>query len=99
MKTCRDCTEPLGSRNTSGLCGRCYRRNRRHEERAINPGKRSRFQRDRLEDLEWMAATGETFEGAAKRLGITQPGLEKWINLHAPDLWERFRRNEREWVA
>lgn len=33
---------------------------------------------DRIEDLEWMVATGENLTNAADRLGITRGGLEKW---------------------
>lgn len=33
---------------------------------------------ERARDLEWMAETGETYERAAERLGITPAALEKW---------------------
>jgi hypothetical protein len=36
----------------------------------------------RLEDLEWMQATGENAIGAAARLGITQKSLERWCRNH-----------------
>lgn len=38
--------------------------------------------RARAEDLEWMAETGETFTGAAKRLGISNSALERWLRIH-----------------
>lgn len=34
---------------------------------------------DRIEDLEWMAAHGETLEGAAGRLGMRAASLETWL--------------------
>jgi hypothetical protein len=34
----------------------------------------------RLEDVAWMAATGESLTGAARRLGVTASGLEKWLD-------------------
>lgn len=34
--------------------------------------------RARIEDLEWMATTGENFFGAAKRLGITPEALRRF---------------------
>ena len=49
----------------------------------------------RLEDLAWLAECGETVEGAAHRLGITVPGLQKWCERHAPELWARLGR----WAA
>jgi transposase-like protein len=36
----------------------------------------------RREDVAWMAATGESLSGAARRLGITASGLEKWCEKH-----------------
>lgn len=37
---------------------------------------------ERAEDLAWMAETGETLTGAAKRLGIGLNALEKWCRTH-----------------
>lgn len=51
--------------------------------------------RARREDLEWMARWGETFDGAARRLGISPSALDKWLDRHAPDLKTRLRLNER----
>lgn len=33
----------------------------------------------RLEDVRWMAETGECLDGAARRLGMTRKALEKWL--------------------
>ena len=42
---------------------------------------------DRIEDLEWMAAHGETLEGAAARLGMRAASLETWLTrAHRPGL-------------
>lgn len=37
---------------------------------------------ERLEDVRWMAATGESLSGAANRLGITTDALEVWGRRH-----------------
>lgn len=51
--------------------------------------------RAREQDVEWMASTGETTEGAAERLGIRPEGLYKWTtDAGRPDLWEKLRANE-----
>lgn len=39
---------------------------------------------DRIEDCRWMAETGETLTGAAKRLGIGRTALESWLTKHDP---------------
>lgn len=45
------------------------------------------------EDVEWMAETGETFEGAAKRLGTTVKSLESVLRRRGRlDLIDSFRR-------
>lgn len=36
----------------------------------------------RAEDVRWMVDTGESLTGAARRLGITAKGLEKWCQRH-----------------
>ncbi len=41
----------------------------------------------RIEDLAFMAETGETREGAAMRLGVTLKSLDKWACRHAPETW------------
>ena len=48
----------------------------------------------RIDDLAWMVTTGESAEGAARRLGITLNALEKWAANNAPDLWRQLRRRD-----
>lgn len=46
----------------------------------------------RLEDLEFMAATGESFMGAARRLGIGRSTLEIFLTRYdRQDLTRRLR--------
>lgn len=45
------------------------------------------LQRARIEDLLWMAETGEHAEGAARRLGIGYDALERFARRHTPDTW------------
>lgn len=40
------------------------------------------FDAARLEDLHFMAQTGESLNGAARRLGISERGLELWLTRH-----------------
>lgn len=50
----------------------------------------------RTEDLEWMASTGENFDGAARRLGISIKSLEKWcLRQGRRDLVTALQRNEK----
>ena len=49
---------------------------------------------ERLEDLAWMVETGETVEGAAHRLGLSQNALEKFAGEHAPDLLRKLRERD-----
>ena len=37
---------------------------------------------DRLEDLHWMARTGENLTGAARRLGMNRDALKRWLERH-----------------
>ena len=50
--------------------------------------------RARIEDLAWMAAHGETVDGAADRLGINRKSLEKWCHRNTPELWRQLVANE-----
>ena len=51
---------------------------------------------DRIEDLEWMAAHGETLEGAAARLGMRAASLETWLlRSHRPALVRALCANGR----
>jgi hypothetical protein len=36
----------------------------------------------RAEDITWFVETGENLTGAARRLGISRAGVEKWCRLH-----------------
>lgn len=36
----------------------------------------------RAEDIRWFVETGESLSGAARRLGISRAGVEKWCALH-----------------
>jgi hypothetical protein len=38
--------------------------------------------RARAEDIRWFVDTGENLTGAARRLGISRSGLEKWAEHH-----------------
>lgn len=97
MRTCRECPKPIGLKNESGLCVRCYTRNYRakHSRSTI----RAKMRSDRIEDLTFMADCGETLEGAAPRLGLTESGLEKWGRDNCPELLARLRRNGERWSA
>lgn len=51
----------------------------------------------RVEDLNWLAETGENAIGAAKRLGLTYASLEKWASKHTPETWQALiARNPRD---
>jgi hypothetical protein len=39
--------------------------------------------RARAEDVRWFVETGECLTGAARRIGITRDGLEKWLKDHS----------------
>jgi hypothetical protein len=48
----------------------------------------------RHEDLEFMADTGETIDGAAHRLGVTESAIEWWCHRNGRrDLWRRLTAN------
>lgn len=49
---------------------------------------------ERLEDVTWMALTGECLTGAAKRLGIGPESLRSWCRRHAPELGQRLADRE-----
>lgn len=79
--TCATCHGPLypeqarrtddGWKHTQEARGTCL------NQRRVREGRESRAAR--AEDLEWMAETGETFSGAAKRLGISNSALDRWL--------------------
>ncbi|MGI8682049.1 MAG: hypothetical protein ACR2JO_07955 [Mycobacteriales bacterium] len=48
----------------------------------------------RIEDLTWMAETGETVAGAAHRLGFSADALNSWCRDHGRrDLYRRLTAN------
>lgn len=53
------------------------------------------FNAERLEDLTWMANTGETASRAAERLGCTLTALKAWCRRQdCSYLYHRLRANE-----
>lgn len=56
-------------------------------KRANNRAWKQQITLARIEDLAFMAETGETREGAAMRLGVTLKSLDKWAREHAPETW------------
>ena len=73
-----------GWRHAPSARGKCIsnRTTRLHEQ----------SRRARAEDLRWMAETGESFDGAAKRLGVTSMALERWFRLNPmPDVQRTLR--------
>ena len=63
-------------------------------QRAAQQAAADKRRAERLEDLAWMVETGETVEGAARRLGLTPNALDKWCGQNAPDLLQRLRSRE-----
>lgn len=64
-----------------------------------NPARPTSRHSARLDDLAWMAATGECASGAAARLGTTTDALEQWCKRHGltPE-WQRLNAREpRDW--
>lgn len=53
-----------------------------------------------LEDCEWMAETGETLEGAARRLQRSQAAVEQFLKRAGRrDVYARLVNNQRQGVA
>ena len=48
----------------------------------------------RLEDVQWMAETGESLSGAARRLGLAPDVLDRWLYRWAPELHPILARRE-----
>lgn len=71
-----------------------------HAYDALQIGRRARLAQAaedkaaRLEDLTWMAATGEGLHNAAHRLNISTSALEKWLYRHAPALLHRLQEQD-----
>lgn len=80
------------------LCARCGTSLRHDLARRTEHGWMHRWHttceaRERLEDLRWMAETGESVLGAAKRLGISRESLTTWCRRNdAMDIYDALRR-------
>lgn len=48
----------------------------------MSRGMRREAGRARVEDLQWMADTGESLEGAAVRIGLSRESLAKWMDTN-----------------
>lgn len=64
-----------GRENT---CSRCAKSTYREDGQRRDNAERARA--ERIEDLEWMAETGESLAGAAHRLGLTLSALEHFLS-------------------
>lgn len=51
----------------------------------------------RLEDLRFMADTGETLTGAAARLGLSANSLGRWLEKHDINLRRALASREGDW--
>ncbi len=65
---------------------------RRHGFRDTQP--RDEMVAERLEDLAWLADTGENAVGAARRLGVSHDALDRWCRRHCFDLWQQLRARD-----
>lgn len=86
----RICTIPGCGRPhvAKGFCGPCYKR-------GGEPATRTSMDSVHLDDVAWMANTGETWTGAVARLGVKAKTLEKWLkDRGAYDLAVRMRARE-----
>lgn len=59
-----------------------------------SPGKVEAKRLARLEDLAWLARTGETTIGAAERIGLEPNSLERWCDKNARHIWHQLRAND-----
>lgn len=87
-------TIPAARINRCTRCGEYRPAHQLRYGRCCGPRSDTRT-RNRLEDLAWMAETGETLEGAAERLDITPKSLERWCRRHAPHLYVTLTRGTR----
>jgi hypothetical protein len=88
-----DCPKDVDS---LGYCSMHYRRWRRHGD-PLNPG-RSKPEPLHIEDVEWMAETGECITGAARRLGRSVDALERaLIRAGRRDLLRLLVSREGDW--
>lgn len=75
-----------------GYCNTHRRRFRKYGDPLVAP---KLVNRDaRLEDVRWMAETGESFTGAAARLGLKRDALENWLRRHDPETLARLIARE-----
>lgn len=77
-------TDCDGPRHAHGYCQPHSRRwlkygDPMHESVTVN-------REGRLEDVRWMAETGECLDGAARRLGLSRNSLEKWLERNERDV-------------
>lgn len=88
MRTLATC-HPDKPMHAHGLCNTCYHGGKRISDAHLQ------LRASRLEDLTWMADTGESAVGAAARLGITRDALEKWCHNNDHDeLYARLHRRD-----
>lgn len=108
--TCCRCEQPFNKRYTTrtneGLahaqmcpCSRDGCRNRaRLPDALCGRCRRSQDVADKIEDLEWMAETGESITPAANRLDTTPEAIEKMLNrLGRSDLYLTLAAREGAW--
>lgn len=48
------------------------------------------YQRDRIEDVQWMAETGATLDEIADRCGVSRRTMLKWLRANMGDLADRL---------
>lgn len=90
-----DCDRLIGNNGGRGWCYLHWRR--WHRTGSTDDPKRIVFV---LEDVEWMAATGENATGAARRLGIQRGSLQKRLAIEGrADLYKVLAGREGDWNA
>lgn len=71
---CVICRSPFEGRGST-----CSPRCRRRLAAKSQEARRVAAERARIEDLAWMAETGESLTGAARRIGLSRESLERWM--------------------
>ena len=87
--TCHKCNAPISGERGAPMARRTPL-GLQHvtcPKRANNRAWKQQITLARIEDLAFMADTGETREGAAMRLGATLESLDKWARKHAAETW------------
>lgn len=77
VANCATCGSPITATSTTGKCRACVNR-----ERGANRARgNQRRTVERMEDVRWMAETGESLTGAAARLDppLSSDALDKWL--------------------